>query len=148
PKAAAANPSIFFDNGGNARSVAGVYAVLDARYSAAANSKATQSAMAAVGGVAATSVVDNAAYLSSFPNARSVTPVLASSSSSQAGNAPIFRSLFQAGDRAEPVSPAVQELWGRGTSLTSDMSASSAAPRVRAPQPLDLFSDRFGAFSS
>ncbi|MDB5630906.1 MAG: transglycosylase [Tardiphaga sp.] len=148
PKAAAANPSIFFDNGGNARSVAGVYAVLDARYSAAANSKATQSAMAAVGGVAATSVVDNAAYLSSFPSARSVTPVLASSSSSQAGNAPIFRSLFQAGDRAEPVSPAVQELWGRGTSLTSDMSASSAAPRVRAPQPLDLFSDRFGAFSS
>ena len=153
PKAAAANPSIFYDNRGNARSVAGVYAVLDARYSAAANSQATQSAMAAAAGVSATTpVVDNAAYLSSFPTSRQmvsqVTPVQASSASSQSNNAPIFRSLFQAGDRAEPVSPAIQELWGKGTSMTSDISASSSTPRVRAPQPLDLFSDRSGAFSS
>ena len=32
---------------------------------------------------------------------------------------PIFRSLFQAGERTQPVSPAVQELWGNSSSLTS-----------------------------
>ena len=146
PKAAAANPSIFYDTGGNARSVAGVYAVLDGRYSAAANSKATQTAMASVTGVGATTAIAaNASFLSRFPTAQNVSPVLASSSSSSTDNGPIFRSLFQAGDRAEPVSAAVQKLWGRGTSLTSDVSAT---PNVRAPQPLDLFSDRSGAFSS
>ena len=146
PKAAAANPSIFYDNGGKARSAAGVYAVLDSRYNAAANSQATQSTMASVGGAVPLAVVDNAAYLSSFPTARSVTPVQASSSS-PSDTTPMFRSLFQAGERAEPVSPAVQDLWGRGASLTSDMAA-SGTPRVRAPRPLDLFSDRSGAFSS
>ena len=146
PRAAAANPSIFYDNGGNARSVSGVYAVLDSRYNAAANSQATQNAMALVGGIGATPAIDNAAYLSSFPTARNVTPVLASSSSASADNGPNFRTLFQAGDRATPVSPAVQELWGNASSLTSAAS-STATPRVRAPQPLDLFSDRSGAFS-
>jgi hypothetical protein len=150
PKAAAANPSIFYDNGGNARSVAGVYAVLDARYSAAANSQATRTAMATVGSVGAPAI-DSATYLSGFPTVRSVTPVLASSGSPSADNGPIFRSLFQAGERSEPVSPAIQKLWGRGTSLTSDPTVLSTAatvqPQLRAPQPLDLFSDRFGTFS-
>jgi hypothetical protein len=65
----------------------------------------------------------------------------------------MFRSLFHAGERAQPVSPAVQELWGNGSSLTSVASAasvsstSSRTPKVRAPQPLDLFSDRNGTFS-
>ncbi len=146
PKAAAANPSIFYNNGGHARSVAGVYAVLDSRYSAAANSQATQSAMASVAGVGAlTAIADNAPFLSRFPSVQSVTPVQVSTPSLSTDNGPIFRSLFQAGDRAEPVSPAVQKLWGRGKSLTSDISAT---PTVRAPQPLDLFSDRSGAFSS
>ena len=45
-------------------------------------------------------------------------------SASTAGNAappsdPIFRSLFQAGERAQPVSPTVRELWGNSSSLTS-----------------------------
>ena len=146
PKAAAANPSIFYNNGGHARSVAGVYAVLDSRYSAAANSQATQSAMASVAGVGAPTVItDNATFLSRFPSVQSVTPVQASAPSLSTDNGLTFSSLFQAGDRAEPVSPAVQKLWGRGTSLTSDISAK---PNVRAPQPLDLFSDRSGAFSS
>jgi hypothetical protein len=59
---------------------------------------------------------------------------------------PIFRSLFQGGDRTQPVSQAVQELWGNGTSLTS--VAVPKSPTVGAPKPLDLFSDRFGTFSS
>ena len=78
--------------------------------------------------------IDNAAYLSSFPDSRGATPVAAASQPE-----PIFRSLFQAGERTQPISPAVQGLGGQGA---------SAAPEVRAPGRLDLFSDRSGTFSS
>jgi Transglycosylase SLT domain len=165
PNAAAANRSIFYDRSGQARSVSQVYSELNARYAGAANSQATRTAMAAVGGdlprrvtVAsagpATTAIDNAAYLSSFPNARAVTPVAVTSQTALAQPDPIFRSLFQAGERTQPISPAVQELWGNGSSLTSVASAtttpslSGQTPEVRAPGRLDLFSDRNGTFSS
>jgi hypothetical protein len=67
---------------------------------------------------------------------------------------PMFRSLFQVGDRTQPLSPAIHELWGNSSSLTSVAPATSGpslspqTPNVRAPQPLDLFSDRSGTFSS
>ncbi|MDI1265845.1 MAG: transglycosylase SLT domain-containing protein [bacterium] len=179
PNAAAANQSIFYDRSGQPRSVSQVYSVLNTRYAAAANSPATRTAMAAAGGdlpkrvavasaapVAAAPAIDNAAYLSSFPDSRAVTPVAAATQANmQTASAPpepIFRSLFQAGERTQPISPAVQELWGRGSSLTSVASASSVAsatttsdasaaltkiPEVRAPGRLDLFSDRSGTFS-
>src|SRR4051794_19295504 len=160
PNAAAANRSIFYERGGRARSVSEVYSVLTQRYASAANSPATRMAMAAVGvtpsskvAVAAAAAIDNAAYLSSFPDARSVTPVAASAqapittASLRQPGEPMFRSLFQAGERAQPVSHAVQELWGNGSSLTAAPSPSSPTPNVRAPQPLDLFSDRNGTFS-
>src|SRR3954471_2711306 len=50
PNAAAANQSIFYDRSGSARSVSAVYSVLSSRYAGAANSQATRTAMAAVGG--------------------------------------------------------------------------------------------------
>src|ERR1700710_3033985 len=117
PNAAAGNRSIFYDRGGRARSVSEVYSVLTQRYASAANSPATRTAMASVGVTPASKVaaaraatpVDNAAYLSSFPDARAVTPVAASSqatlttASLQQQDRPIFRSLFQAGERAQPV---------------------------------------------
>jgi hypothetical protein len=157
PNAAAANRSIFYERGGRARNVSEVYSELTKRYTSAANSPATRTAMASVGVTptavaAAARPVDNVAYLSSFPDARPVASVAASqpvitTASLQPGQ-PMFRSLFQAGERAQPVSPAVQELWGNGSSLTSvTTSASSPTPNVRAPQPLDLFSDRNGTFS-
>jgi hypothetical protein len=160
PNAAAANRSIFYERGGRARSVSEVYSVLTSRYASAANSPATRTAMASVG-VTPTAVavaagpVDNMAYLSSFPDSRSPTPVAATpqagiTAASQPGQ-PMFRSLFQAGERAQPVSAAVQELWGNGSSLTSvgtaNASLSAQAPNLRTPQPLDLFSDRNGRFS-
>lgn len=171
PNAAAANRSIFYDRSGTARSVSQVYSVLSSRYASAANSPATQTAMAAVGGdvqrnVAVASAspspsmsMDTAAYLSTFPDSRAVAPGSATSSAdlktASAQPQPIFRSLFQAGDRAEPISPTVRELWGSGSSLTSVSVASNAAatlpsgqtPEVRAPGRLDLFSDRNGTFS-
>ena len=152
PKAAAANRSIFYDRGGGARSVAQVYSVLSARYAGAANSPAAQRAIASAGpkadvAVAASAPSGNAAFLSRFPDLGSVQVAsFASASPSASANQsqPMFRALFQAGDRAEPVSPAVRELWGNGTSLTSVLPATT--PQVGAPRPLDLFSDRAGTF--
>src|SRR6476469_9384108 len=90
PNAASANQSIFYDRSGQARSVSQVYSVLNTRYEAAANSPVTRTAMAAAGGdlpgrftvasaTPAAPVIDNAAYLSSFPSQCAVTPVAATS---------------------------------------------------------------------
>jgi hypothetical protein len=165
PNAAAANRSIFYDSSGHARSVSGVYSVLTSRYAAAANSSATRTAMAAVGDTPATTAVasavqatapmDSAAYLSTFPNAAAapVTVASATAGSSTAVDTS-FRSLFQFGERSQPVSPAIHKLWGESGSLTSDTvaSASPVTPTsgasASAPQRLDLFSDRSGTFSS
>src|SRR6476469_9686591 len=85
PNAAAANRSIFFDRSGRARSVSEVHSVLTSRYASAANSRATRTAMAAVGDTPTrvtfasaappAQPIDNAAFLSAFPEVRSVTPV-------------------------------------------------------------------------
>jgi hypothetical protein len=169
PNAAAANRSIFYDSSGSARSVSQVYSVLTQRYASASASPATQSAMAAVGGASTTTAVasatqvqvptDSATFLSAFPSANtasSVNMASASADGSVAGDTS-FRSLFQAGERSQPVSPAIHKLWGETGSLTSDAVASAApatsasttpASTASASQGLDLFSDRSGAFSS
>ena len=152
PNAAAVNRSIFFDRSGRARSVSEVYSVLTSRYAGAANSQATRAAMAAVGdpptrvtfaSAAPTQPIDNSAYFSAFPEVRSVTPVTmafaSSATNTSAPTDPIFRSLFQAGERTQPVSSTVRELWA---------NPSTRMPNVRAPQLLELFSDRAGTFSS
>jgi hypothetical protein len=162
PNAAAANRSIFFEDSGRARSVSEVYSVLTSRYASAANSSATRTAIASVGDTPASvtlagagPAIDNAAYLSSFPDVRSVTPVTmafaSTTTSTSPASDPVFRSLFQAGERTQPISSTVRELWGNSSSLTSVASANSSltqTPEIRAPQPLDLFSDRAGIFSS
>jgi hypothetical protein len=160
PNAAAANRSIFYERDGRARSVYEVYANLSSRYAGAANSPATQTALAMYGAgpsvavasnaaAAAPAAIDNAAYLSTFPDARTVTPVSATTASAATStsqpSAPVFRSLFQADENAQPVSSTVRALWGNSSSLTS---VAGAGPGSGAPQPLDLFSDRSGTFSS
>jgi hypothetical protein len=179
PNAAAANRSIFYERGtGRARSVSEVYSVLTQRYASAAASPATRHAMASVGDIPpsvalasaapAAPAIDNAAYLSTFPDVRTTAPVTIASASTTTNappTDPIFRSLFQVGERTQPVSPAVRELWGNSSSLTSvapAVSVASAAPvasgasvpllpartpNVGARQSLDLFSDRSGTFS-
>jgi hypothetical protein len=171
PSAAAANRSIFFDRTGAARSVSQVYSVLTSRYASAANSNATRTAMASVGDVPANMAVasaapaappiDNSAYLSALPDTRSVTPVTMAYAAAPTDTPPqgerIFRSLFQvSGERAQPISPTVRELWGNSSSLTTVAASNPVAPatpsfprtpEVRPPQPLDLFSDRNGTFS-
>jgi Transglycosylase SLT domain len=161
PNAAAANRSIFYDRQGRARSVSEVYAELNARYAGAANSQATQTALAMYGSsppstavasaTAPTPAVDSATYLSTFPTVRAAPPVTLASASDASQNAapadPIFRSLFQVDERAQPVSPKLGELWGNSSSLTSVASADGAAANAGGPRPLDLFSDRNGTFS-
>lgn len=151
PSAAASNRSIFYNRDGSARKVSEVYSVLTSRYNNAAGSQATQTAIASAGvapsqpRMAAAAPVDTAKYLSVFPQARSV-PATQQVAAVQASAEPMFRSLFQGGDRAEPVSNAVRELWGNSTSLTSVPSAAGVG-KSDAPRPLDLFSDRAGVFS-
>jgi len=174
PSAASANRSIFYDKQGSARSVADVYAVLNARYASAAGSSATQSALAmygaspAVGVQAASSTqvanavapvrpasavpaLDSASFLSQIPDVRNVTPVYSSETSNNSRPPdPIFRSLFQVDERSQPVSSTVRELWGRSSSLTADANGASGSQNGNggALRPLDLFSDRDGTFSS
>lgn len=147
PSAAAANRSIFYNRDGSARSVSQVYSVLTSRYDAAANSQTARTAMAAAGVTpgsrVATAPVDNAAYLSSFPQVRADTTQVASV---QTSAAPVFRSLYQTGDRPEPVSNAVRELWGNNTALTNPLPAGTKG-KTDAPQGLGLFSDSTGVFS-
>ncbi len=150
PSAAAANRSIFYNRDGSARSVSQVYSVLTSRYDAAANSQTARTAMAVAGvtpGQArmASAPGDSAAYLSRFPQVQ--TPVAASTqvASAQTSNEPVFRSLFQTGDRAEPVSTTVRELWGNNTSLTKPVVPGGA--KTEAPQGIGLFSDSTGVFS-
>jgi hypothetical protein len=169
PNAAAANRSIFYDHGGKGRSVSEVYSVLSTRYEAAANAPATRTAFAMYGDAPATTAVasaapappttavaavpamDTNAFLSAFPDTRSAAPPVAMASVSAPGNSPqshpVFRSLFQADENAQPISSTVRELWGKSTSLTS-VAGAAPAQNVSAPRPLDLFSDRDGTFSA
>ena len=164
PSAAAANHSIFYDRAGNARSVSDVYSVLSARYAGAANSPATQTALAMFGGgqsasasatsAAATPAASSAVYLSTFPDvhAAAASSAGANGGSNSQPSDPMFRSLFQADDGAQAVSPTVQALWGNSSSLTANSAASgntdnASSGNAGASAPLDLFSDRNGTFS-
>jgi len=170
PNAAAANRPIFYDRTGNGRSVSEVYSVLSTRYASAANAPATRTAFAmyndapAVPKVALASVappataveavpaMDTNAFLAAFPDTRSAAPPVTMASVSAPREAappadPMFRSLFQADEKSQPISSTVRELWGKSSSLTS-VATAAPAPSAGAPRPLDLFSDRDGTFSS
>jgi hypothetical protein len=162
PRAAAANRSIFYDRSGNARTVNQVYGELTGRFQVAANSQATQN-MLALGGVAPTTgsqglqPVNLAAV--SFAPAGQVQRVAISTEMSEAESRALgiaernsrFHSMFQTGERGEPVASVVRELWANGSSsstrgITADPT--TATNTQQGPQPLDLFSDRRGVYSS
>ena len=162
PRAAAANRSIFYDRGGNARTVAQVYGELTGRFQVAANSQATKN-MLALGGVAPTTGSQglqpvNLAAVSLAP-AGQVQRVALSTEMSEAESRALgiaernsrFHSMFQTGERGEPVASVVRELWANGSSsstrgITADPA--TATNSQQGPQPLDLFSDRRGVYSS
>ncbi len=141
PNAAAANRSIFYDRSGRARSVSEVYSVLTSRYASAANSPATRTAMASVRGharelrrIASAAPAAPRSTMQPFCRAfrmsgrpRRHVGVASTTTSTPAPTDPMFRSLFQVGDRTQPVSPAIHELWGNSSSLTSVAPATSVA---------------------
>jgi Transglycosylase SLT domain len=137
PAAARANRSIFYDGRGNARSIAGVCAELARRYQAA---RAPSSAIAVADAAprppapdptAAAAVAEpvpraaangpasfNDLFLSPAPGATAFAepdaPAAAPAPAAAAANTHMFHSLFQTGDRREPVSRAISALWGPG----------------------------------
>jgi hypothetical protein len=87
--------------------------------------------------------------------ASATTPVTMASADTTGSSSPVdttFRSLFQFGERSQPVSPAVHKLWGESSSPTSVVASATqvVTPVTSAStsQGLDLFSDRAGTFSS
>ena len=163
PNAAAANRSIFYDSAGSARSVSEVYAELTSRYDRAVNASSTQNAIAASGTLPAMASSSCAGRLRSprwptTPRSCRDFPIYAP--------APMPRRCLQparqrrsrrvaprqsrssarctrAGSATQPVSNAVQELWGNRALLTPSTTSTDGLaqqPTLRAPQPLDLFS--------
>jgi hypothetical protein len=164
PRAAAANRSIFYANDGTPRTASQVYATLTGRYATAARSADARSMIAAAGVAPPTGSTLAALSTSTMAQASAYAPEASEAESRQRGIAErnarfSFHAMFQTGDRAEPVSAAVRELWANGsTSSTAGIASDVQKPAVAAPaapaasagqsQPLDLFSDRFGAYRS
>ena len=143
PNAAKANPSIFYDRQGNARSVVGVYRELVARYDVA---RATPAVPA--NAVAAAAPPLNVAAAAPMTVAPSAPPAAASAAAPPPSDArPAFHSLFSDNPR-EPVSRFVRDLWTTNprvaAALTGQPGPAAAAPDPpTAPgAPLDLFSDQ------
>lgn len=164
PNAAAANRSIFYDRQGQARSVSEVYSVLNSRYSGAANSSSTRSALAMYGGATNVAVAsaagsgampgtDSVTFLSMFPDARNSSQAAGTGadtpSASKGASEPMFRSLYQVdGQSQQPVSSSVRELWGRsGVASVAQNGQPLQQPAGNAAQGLNLFSDPNGTFS-
>jgi hypothetical protein len=143
PNAAKANPSIFYDRQGRARSASEVYHVLVARYDVARASPAAP----------ASAVPANVALAA--PTAPAVphvaaSPVVAAAATPPPSNLrPSFHSMFSDTDR-QPVSSFVRDLWTSSprvaAALTGQAQTPTAAPAPpAAPRaPLDLFSDQPG----
>jgi hypothetical protein len=183
PAAAHANRSIFYDQRGNARSIASVCAELIRRYQSA-RTQATASigaaprppaaipdaTAAAVPSLHAQSVQSvhlgnpdtqdldrrrpagpissvNPAASAQVPSALAFAVDTDDPGSAPAADAPLaqgdggmFHSLFQTGERREPISPAISQLWGvqgkpQQSSSAADVSAAQASGRAM----FDLF---------
>jgi hypothetical protein len=159
PAAARANRPIFYDQQGNARSVAGVYAELERRYRVArvspAQGPATVAAARALPPAPSVSppvpgtsrpAPDTAAIANAFAAATVTKPA----GPEPAG--PVFHSLFHSDERRGAVSPVVAEFWGVGAARAGAgeaQAASAPALPAAAPPPapagtggsLDLFQD-------
>ena len=113
---------------------------------------------------ASSSQLFDASPAGSTPSTTTVPAVqqVADASNDQPNNQPMFRSLFQVGDRDEPISPTVQELWATGQGKAQvqggqlqalnqvNLNQVNLTPdiKLKTPSPLDLFSDRDGTFAS
>jgi hypothetical protein len=159
PNAAKANPSIFYDRQGHARSAGEVYHVLVARYDVARAAPAVPGAVLAAS-TAAPKVPANmpGAHRASPSVAVALPAITEALGSSPQVRPAAFNSLFS-DTQGQPVSRFVQDLWTAnprvaaaltgqagpptGASEAPAISAVPSAPSAPAPSgPLSLFSDR------
>jgi hypothetical protein len=153
PSAARANHSIFYDHAGQARSAAGVYHLLVARYDVARATPAGPAASAlaanaAVGPPVLASVAPapSAANVATAPDGASSAITTAALDESR----PAFNSLFRNDEQRGPVSQFVRDLWTTrpqvAAALTSQplpaTATSAPQPAATPGAPLDLFSDQ------
>jgi Transglycosylase SLT domain len=148
PNAAKANPSIFYDRQGHARSVSDVYHVLTARYDVARATPAVPASAAAAAAAAQPSMIAPVAP------ATATSPVVSAGTNTAASASPnarpSFHSLFS-DNQGQPVSQFVRDLWTTnprvaaaltGQSAVATAPASAPDPANQQGAPLDLFSDR------
>ncbi len=144
PNAAKANPSIFYDRQGHARSVSDVYHVLVARYDVARAAPVVPASAVATAvqppNAAAAPATTNMPGISAAAGATAAT-------ATPAAARPSFHSLFSDSERA-PVSRFVRDLWTTNPRVAAALTG-QAAPPAAAPDPqaapgapLDLFSDQ------
>lgn len=129
PQAAAANPGIFLDKLGRARSAGGVYAELTGRYALAR----TMSANSGLRGGAEPQTIP-------APDTAGTTQALlaGATQSPPPDSRPLFQAMFT--DRvASPLTPTVQRLWSAGDTIQSGAATAGAAAGQL--KPLDLFVD-------
>lgn len=145
PNAAQANPSIFYDRSGAARSLAQVRNVLTARYDVArgyqertgmtASAQAatlTTASAAAPSATAPTAAPDTAGIANAFAAA---VPTLPEEDRQQ-----VFHSLFADHGRAAPLAPVVSALWGMPNAAPGS-SHGTSKQNADANGMLDLFKD-------
>ena len=148
PNAAKANPSIFYDRRGEARSVSDVYHVLTARYDVArARPVVPASAVAAAGAAQQSNVAPAAPAMTTAPVVSAAANAAAPASHNPG---PAFHSLFS-DNQDQPVSRFVRDLWTTNPRVAAALSGQAAPatappsapePAITARAPLDLFSDR------
>ena len=158
PGAAKANPSIFYDRQGHARSAAQVYHVLVARYDVARAAPTVPAGIIAAAPNAPAAVPAARPLTAVTPSVSVALPTVADALAPVAQPQPGFHSLFSDTQQGQPVSRFVQDLWTAnprvaaaltgqamppGASAMPVAAATPAAPSAPPPSgPLSLFSDR------
>jgi len=135
PTAARANPTIFYDGRGNARSAGDVYRTLIGRYHVARsgaanppNPPATVADTAAPAAPRTGFAPDTASLTETYAAAARLSPTVQA-----AENEPMFHGLFRSTGGPEPIAPLVNSLW---TSPTASAGAVKPAPVEAAAGPV------------
>ena len=121
PGAARANPSIFYDRRGNARSVTDVYGLLVNRYDVA---RAAPSGAAGTAVAKASIPLDLTAAAGTAPSSTGLVTASAATPDRPAG----FRSLFSDTGPREPVSSFVRDLWTSNPRVAAALTGNPGTP--------------------
>lgn len=119
PGAARANPTIFYDRQGGARSVAQVYGLLTGKFDAA-HARFAAHTPAAATAPAPVAAPDTAGIANAFA-AVSPPPIIPIPDDGQ-----VFHSLYRPGERRAPIDPMVNQLWA--PPATAPAATASAVP--------------------